>query len=405
MTSSDISYVNTESWRNRADRSVSQFTGTNSKHHTALIDGLYRTHCNGGHASYLYCADTNRRYLDYICGLGTNLMGYGNDKISQHLQKYLFTGFSHSIPNLLEVEASEKLKEIFPFVDLFKFLKTGSEACSAAVKIARHRTGRTAIISEGYHGWHDSFASLMPLKGMGRRLEDNNFCSMWECLVNGKLAPPPNCAAIIVEPISTDDSKERIDFLKYLREYCDENEMYLIFDEVITGLRYKKYGVSNCYGIEPDLIVLGKAIANGLPLAAVGGKRSAMQDRDWFVSSSYSGEILSLASCWKVIDLLQKDSSYNLDRLQTNGKEFIDTFNAMPSDVKIEGYPTRGVFTGSELSKGLFLQEMAKLDVLFGPSFFYNFDHIEHNDELITTNTTNNRTIFFKSFIKSSSNS
>ena len=197
-----------EFWRTRADRCMSQFTGTNSKHPTALIEGLYPTHTKGGSGAHLYCADTDKKYLDYICGLGTNLMGYGNDKIGQHIQKYLFTGYSHSIPNKLEVEVAEKLKEIFTFVDMFKFLKTGSEACSAAIKIARAYTGRSAVISEGYHGWGDSFTSLTsPAYGVPN---DTEMYSMSDCYDGVTLDIPDDCAAIIVEPVCTDDSKERI---------------------------------------------------------------------------------------------------------------------------------------------------------------------------------------------------
>jgi glutamate-1-semialdehyde aminotransferase len=357
---------------------MAQFTGTNSKHPSALIEGLYPTHCKGGHGAYLYDTD-DVRYLDYICGLGTNFMGYGNDKICQHMHKYLFTGFSHSIPNLLEVEVAEKLKALFPFVDLFKFLKTGSEACSAAVRIARAMTGKSIILSENYHGWHDSFVSLAhPANGVPPTDLFVDPLEQWKDSI-----PSYDLAAIIVEPVSTDDSPKRIEYLKTLRQQCDHTGTLLIFDEVITGFRYKKYGVCNNYGIEPDLVILGKAMANGMPLAAVGGKRSIMDDRRWFVSSSYSGEILSLAACWKTIDLLQSDHTYNLENLRMKGQQFIDQFNSMPSDVKIEGYATRGVFRGSDLNRGIFFQEMAKLKVLFGPSWFYNFDHMAHNEEIL----------------------
>ena len=364
-----------DSYLSRAISSVSQITGTNSKHPESLIYGLYPTHVKGGSGCYLY-DESDRRYIDYICGLGTNLMGYGNDRISQHMQKYIFTGFSHSLPSCLEVEVAEKLKEIFVFVDQWKFLKTGGDACLAAVRIARAMTGRDKVLSDGYHGWGDMFVSLTdPATGVPAHPDIEKFRGIDQI--------DESTAAVIIEPVMIDDSKDRIEYLKQLREACTRAGAILIFDEVITGFRYKKYGVSNSSGIEPDLICIGKAMANGMPLAAVGGKRELMADRRWFVSSTYSGEVLSLAACWKTIDLLQSDSRYDIDHLHSMGQVFMDEFNSMPGEIKLEGYATRGVFKGPEIDRAIFMQEMIKLGVLFGPSWFYNFDHIEHQDEIL----------------------
>ncbi len=129
-----------QQWWHRAQKSVAQGALTNSKHPKMLIQGAYPTHVSHGIGSYLYDTD-GKKYLDYICGLGVNLFGYGNDKINKELMKHIYGGFSHSLPTKHEVEAAEALKEIFCFVDRWKFLKTGSDACSAAIKIARNRWG------------------------------------------------------------------------------------------------------------------------------------------------------------------------------------------------------------------------------------------------------------------------
>lgn len=190
-------------------------------------------------------------------------------------------------------------------------------------------------------------------------------------------------AAVIIEPVMTDHSPERIDYLNQLRKKCTDMGAMLIFDEVITGFRFKKFGVSNYTGIIPDLIVIGKAMANGLPLSAVGGKAAVMDDPGYFISSTYAGEVFSLAACRKVCELLIKDSDYNIDYLWKSGQDFIDAFNQQPTDVKLAGYPSRGVFTGSDENIAIFMQEMARSEILFCKSFFYNFGHISHNHDVL----------------------
>jgi len=362
------------SYKSRGDTCISQGCLTNSKHATTLIEGLYPSHVKGGHGCFLY--DVNdRKYTDFICGLGTNLLGYGNDLVSREMMKHLYTGFSHSLPTVHEVHCAEKIKEIFPFVDLVKFLKSGSEACSAAIKIARGVTGRTNILTDHYHGWHDVFTHLVP-PAIGTE--------KCQSLPLGENAIDDTIAAVIIEPIVTDYSSERFEYLKDLREKCTKHGVVLIFDEIITGFRFKKHGVCNESNITPDLLLLGKSIANGMPLAAVCGKKELMSDRSWFVSSTYAGEILSLVAATKTMSMLQANSDYSVIRLWDKGQEFLDKFNAMPSSVKIVGYPSRGVFVGDPKEIAIFFQEMAKASILFCKSWFFNFDLIEQADDVLS---------------------
>lgn len=266
------------------------------------------------------------------------------------------------------------LKAFFPFTDAWKFLKTGSEACSAAIRIARAATGRSWVASDGYHGFHDSFVSLTePAIGVprwpnvGYREESTN--PMHKLHSIDQITS--SYAAVIIEPVITDWSDDRRRYLQELRETCTKHGVMLIFDEVITGFRWPKLSVSNCWGITPDLIVLGKAIANGMPLAAVGGKYAVMNGAEYFVSSTYAGETLSLVAAKKTIELLHiKDMNW----LWRKGQDFIDQFNSVcPEKVRLEGYPTRGILTGDPLCKALFMQEAVLAGMLWGPSYFYNF--------------------------------
>ena len=353
----------------RAQDCILQSYLTNSKRPESLIKGITPTHVARGRGGFLW-DHQGKKYLDFICGLGTNLVGYAHPKVNAAMTKAMDDGASHSLATHYELDAAEKLKELFPFVKAVKWLKTGSDACLAAIKIARAKTGRTWVLSEGYHGWGDSFVSLTaPALGV----PPDQHISAWDQNVESL----SNIAAVIVEPIITDTSLERLEWLKQLREDCTKHGVLLIFDEIITGFRWPSFSVANHYGITPDLICLGKAIASGMPLAAVGATAGIALDLpEYFISSTYAGETLSLAAAIATMSLLQRE--FQIAWLWSNGQAFLDKFNAIfPEGIWLEGYPSRSVFRGDELVRALFFQECARAGILVGPSFWMNFPLID----------------------------
>jgi len=141
--------------------------------------------------------------------------------------------------------------------------------------------------------------------------------------------------------------------------------------------------VANDLNIIPDLIILGKALANGLSLACVGGK-SEIMDSEYFVSSTYAGETMALSACKKTFEVLHGKPDYSLVELWKEGKNFSDQFNQLdPEIIRLQGYPTRGVFTGDPMTLALFFQECCRSHILFGKSWFYNFDLIPYNEEVL----------------------
>lgn len=231
------------------------------------------------------------------------------------------------------------------------------------------------VLSEGYHGHHDSFVSLTP-PHWGVPAD----CKMEK--LDHALDPEQirRASAVIIEPIMTDMTEKRREWLQRLRDLCTEYETVLIFDEVITGFRVPKYTVSQYWNIEPDLVILGKATAGGLPLAIVGGP-SAILDGDYFISGTYFGDTLALSAMRQIIKCLHTPD-YDLNTLWKRGGWFLERFNAdaarIGADVKIEGYNTRGSFAGND--RHLFFQEACKAGVLFGPSWFYNFPLMQYDD-------------------------
>lgn len=359
----------------RSQDCIAQNALTNSKRAECFVKGVYQTHATHGQGPFLF--DSNgRRLIDFICGLGSNVLGYGNAEIANAVYQQAIKGPTLSLSSTLEIHLAEKIKEIIPWVQKMRFLKTGSDACSAAVRIARTKTGRKHVLSEGYHGWHDEFIGLTP-----PALGINPDCFMHKLDLDHW--PNETIAAVILEPIMTDISQERVKWLRILREACTQNGTLLIFDEVVTGFRTPKFTMSNYFGIEPDILCIGKAMANGFPISAVCGRDEVMNCGEWFVSSTFAGETCSIAAALECIKQLQT-TKYDIKDLWSAGEHFLSNFNALwPEKIKIQGYPSRGVFVGDPYIKALLWQEAYLADILFGSSFFLSFAHLPYLDRTL----------------------
>jgi glutamate-1-semialdehyde 2,1-aminomutase len=356
-------------WSHRAQDAIHGGALTNSKRPQSFVKGVYPTHLTHGNGCYVFDTD-GKRYVDFICALGTNLLGYANPQINRAVMDQISKGTVLSLGTTLEVECAELAKEIFPWVNKIRFLKTGTEATLAALKIARAHTGRLLVLSDGYHGFSDEFVSLTPpAHGVVPQI------SIMPLKGNEHLIP--QAAAVIIEPIITDHSPERIAWLNNLREVTKKHETMLIFDEIITGFRWPKYSVSNDTGVFPDIICVGKSIAGGLPLSMVGTGRGIGETKDWFVSGTFHGDSLALASFKQTVSLLK--NTHQIDWLWKQGGYFKDEFNKIaPNLITIDGYNTRGVFKAKDdQTKAIFFQECCKAGLLVGSSWFFNFKHIE----------------------------
>jgi len=363
-------------WK-RAQRTIAQGALTNSKRPEVFIKGVFPTHLVRGQGAHVWDAQ-DRRYVDFICGLGTNLLGHGNPEIETAITTAFRKGATLSLGTPLEVELGEKLQAAFPCVERIKVLKTGTEGCMAAVRIARAATQRKNVLTEGYHGWSDEFVSLTP-PGYGVPRTFENMATLSDVSHIDE-----DTAAVIIEPIATDASPQRVEWLSAVRKRCTEVGALLVFDEVITGFRFPRLSVSNFHRIEPDLMVLGKALGGGLPIAVVGGREKVMNSCEYFISSTFAGEMCSISASLKLLDLVQ--TKYHLDELWAHGARFFRQFNELwPEKIRVAGYPTRGVFTGEKETIDLFRQEACKAGVLFSTSVFFSFPHIPLADQVLST--------------------
>jgi glutamate-1-semialdehyde 2,1-aminomutase len=289
------------------------------------------------HASGAYFTDADgKRYLDYHAAFGPIVLGHChpdvNERVAETIRTLDLTGIGISP---LEIELGEKLVQLVPSVERVLLCNSGSEGTYHALRLARGVTGRRKIIKfQGcYHGFHDAvcmnviskpekLGSCDPLSAgsMTEVLEQTIVCE-YNNLGDVEDAVRRNrgdVAALILEPAPHNIGcvLPEPGFLEGLREITAREGIVLIFDEVITGFRHGLGGFQNVCGVTPDLTVMAKAIANGFPIAAVGGSASLMDSFDTradgkvFFAGTYNGHALGCAAALATIEVLQRPGSY-----------------------------------------------------------------------------------------------
>ena len=277
---------------------------TFSKSRTQYPVGVSPFFASKGSGSYLWDVDGNK-YVDLVASLAAVTLGYGDPEINKAVKRQLKKGVSLSLSSKLETVVAEKIIDLVPSAEMVRFAKNGSDATSAAVRIARHFTGRDHIISIGYHGWHDWYIgsttrsmgvpSAVQALTLSARYNDLSHVENLFQEVKG------NVAAVILEPMNSVDPAPA--YLESLRNFCSSNNILLIFDEVITGFRFARGGAQELFGVTPDLSCFGKGIANGFPISVIAGRREIMEGfKEVFFSGTFGGELLSLTAANVVLD-------------------------------------------------------------------------------------------------------
>lgn len=243
--------------------------------------------------AYIFDED-GRRFIDFVLSWGPMILGHGNPVVLDAIRKQLERAMTFGAPTALEINLAEYICGLLPGIDMIRMVNSGTEATMSAVRLARGFTGRDKIIKfEGcYHGHSDS---LLVKAGSGAlTLGIPSSPGVPECIANQTITLTYNdinqvqqvmeqigseVAAIIVEPVvgNMNCVPPVRGFLNALRECCSSTGALLIFDEVMTGFRINPIGAIGEYGIQPDIICLGKVIGGGLPVGAFGGSREIME--------------------------------------------------------------------------------------------------------------------------------
>ena len=284
-----------------------------------------------GEGAYMTDVDGNT-YIDYVGSWGPFILGSMHPKVTAALEKTLTTvGTSFGTPIELEIEIAKLLSEIVPSIEMVRMVNSGTEATMSAVRLARGYTGRDKIIKfEGcYHGHGDSFlikagSGALTLgtpdsPGVTKGTANDTLNAKYNDLESVKTLVNENkgnVAAVIIEPVAgnTGVIPAKKEFLQGLRDYCTQEGIVLIFDEVMCGFRVALGGAQERYGITPDLTTMGKIIGGGLPVGAFGGKRKIMERiaplGDVYQAGTLSGNPLAITAGLATLQVLKDDNPY-----------------------------------------------------------------------------------------------
>jgi len=308
---------------------------TFSKSYRYFCEGISPSFIERGEGCYLWDVDGNK-YLDFVCALGPITVGYNDPRVNRAIIRQLEKGIVFSQPALVSMELAEKITEVVPCAEMVRFVKNGSDATSAAVRLARAYTGREVVLASGYHGMQDWYiGATANNKGVPKAV-----CSLTKMFTYNDLAHLEDLfeqysgevACVILEPIQGDGPLEG--YLENLKRLTEKQGAILIFDEVVSGFRYALGGASELYNVKPDLAAFGKGMANGMPISAVAGRRELLKqiESGVFISTTFGGEALSMAAALETIKILQEpgvyDHFWNLGRRMLSGlRNIIQSYN------------------------------------------------------------------------------
>ena len=357
------------------------------------------TYIKAGRGPYILLND-DTWVLDLTSSLGQNLLGYGGD-FADYVAQQVKQGIGFTLPHYLEHEAADRLADMLgnrvpgwsPNTIGVRFGKSGSDVTTAAVRLARAVTKKGWIFcfKNHYHGWGDTFiARTDPAWGLPNAFEiskgDEISRLEWAAVNDidwqdfdflSKDFAQNDIAAIIFEQPAFDPDPG---WYPFLRKWCDDNGALLIADEVVTGLRYAPGGASEKYGIQPDLICMGKALGNGAAVSALIGRREYME---WFArtdpvfwSSTTNGNANDLAAANFVLTEWHDNGEKNVARLWTLGDKLIEGCREALQQIDgwtIEGHGARSVFGFPDLEEqAFFIHGMRRNGVLANRPNFPN---------------------------------
>jgi glutamate-1-semialdehyde 2,1-aminomutase len=317
----------------RALQSIPVGSQTFSKSYLGWVMGHAPIYAKSGSGAIITDIDGND-YIDYMMALLPVVLGHADPFVDSAVVRQLASGTSLSLSGEIEVELAEKLVSLIPCAEMVRYGKNGSDATTAAVRLARAYTGRDKIIVCGYHGWHDWYIGTTAkhlgvpasVRDLSLTFPFNDADALADLLKNHGY----DAAALVIEP--TGKAVPKQGFLQEVRRLCDHYGVVLVFDEVVSGFRIDIGGAQAHYNVTPDLAAFGKAMANGYPISALVGKRKIMSKMEGiFFSATFGGELSSIAAAIATITKLE--TTDGIRRMHALGNRLMTSLNAALSDV------------------------------------------------------------------------
>ncbi len=357
----------------------------------------------------LWDVDGNQ-YTDLAMSLGTVTLGHAYEPVLEAVRNEILRGVNFCRPSIIEGELAELLVDIIPSAEMVKFAKNGSDAVTAAVKLARAYTRRKYIVrcqDDAFNAVHDWFiGSTVMTRGIPEEVQQLTLKFKYNDLEScAKLFDqfPEDIACVLLEPVSFEQPNDG--FLSALKELCEKNGALLIFDEVVSGFRFALGGAQEMVGVTPHLSAFGKAMANGFSVSALVGQREFMrlggidhdQERVFLLSTTHGGETHSLAAAIASISELRKHNI--ISHFWAIGQQLIDGVRKVATEVGAEkyievmGFGVKPAFSFrdesgqiSMIARTLFLQETISRGLLMPyvvPSYAHKTETIDLALEII----------------------
>jgi len=368
-----------------------------------------------GKGSKIYDVDGNN-YIDYCLAYGPLVLGHSHEKIIDVVSKTLGQGTTYGAPTESEIELAKEVIRRVPSVDMIRFVNSGTEATMSAIRLARGYTSKNKIVKfEGsYHGAHDyclvksgsGAATLPDSLGIPEDTTKNTLSVPFNdenAIVQLIEKEKDDIACIIMEVVMGNIGciEPKKGFLEFLRKITEENNILLIFDEVITGFRLSQAGIEGYYNIKPDLVTYGKIIGGGFPMGALAGKKEIMQmiapSGSVYQAGTFNGNPISTNAGLLTLQLLDdkfyKDLNSKGEYLRKNIKDIIDDLSLNLNPVGLGSmfqiyFNPNEVLNYSDAKESdsekffLYFKELLKNNVFIPPSQFEcNFISISHSNE------------------------
>lgn len=279
-----------------------------------FINGEYPIFLESGKGCRLTDVDGNE-FIDFLCGYGPIILGYREEEVDDAVyQQIKNKGFCFTLTQKFQNLLAKKLTQIIPSSEMSIFLKTGSDATTASIRIARAHTNKIKVMRCGYHGWHDWCVEMKG--GIPSKFYDDVFEFQYnhlEQLEELMATHGDETAAIIMTPFGHPNHRKmeipQPGFLEGVRQIADKYGAVLVYDEIRTCFRLSMGGAQQLYGATPDLTVMGKAMANGYPISVVTGKREIMMaaESKLFISSTFFPNSEAFVAALKTIEILERD--------------------------------------------------------------------------------------------------
>lgn len=337
-----------------------------------------------------------KKYIDLsFMGVGTNILGYNNKFVDKAVKDVIKAGNISTLNSKEEIFLAEKLVEMNKWSKYVRFARTGGEASSIAIRIARAATNRDKIAVCGYHGWQDWYLAAnleneknldkhlmknLPIKGVPHNYRDNIKTFQYnDFLKLNKIINQNSLAAVIME-VSRDE-KPKNDFLKKVRQLTEKKKIPLIFDECTSGFRETFGGLHYKYGVNPDIVIYGKALGNGYAINAVVGKEEIMKESlKTFISSTFWTERIGSAAAIETLNQMEKLQSWKI--ITKTGKMIkkswkdISEQNKVKIQIKgLDAIPKFIFDKNNLLYKSFITSELLKKNILGGNAVYVCTEH------------------------------